>query len=85
LAASFRPEDQVVVLRGYLRQRQMLIGIRADTPGSVVSCEGKGEIGVEPSAGPGYDQVSEHGRIGSTPRNRDQSPRGAERRVHRVS
>lgn len=25
LAASFRPEDQVVVLRGYLRQRQMLI------------------------------------------------------------
>jgi transposase len=24
LAASFRPEDQVVVLRGYLRQRQML-------------------------------------------------------------
>jgi transposase len=26
LSASFRPEDQVVVLRGYLRQRQMLIG-----------------------------------------------------------
>src|SRR5262249_1363812 len=26
LAASFRPEDQVVVLRSYLRQRQMLIG-----------------------------------------------------------
>ena len=26
LTASFRPEDQVVVLRGYLRQRQMLIG-----------------------------------------------------------
>jgi transposase len=26
LAASFRPEDQVVVLRGYLRQRQLLIG-----------------------------------------------------------
>jgi transposase len=25
LAASFRPEDQVVVLRGYLRQRHMLI------------------------------------------------------------
>lgn len=25
LAAAFRPEDQVVVLRGYLRQRQMLI------------------------------------------------------------
>jgi transposase len=25
LAASFRPQDQVVVLRGYLRQRQMLI------------------------------------------------------------
>jgi transposase len=25
LAPSFRPEDQVVVLRGYLRQRQMLI------------------------------------------------------------
>src|SRR5207302_4067073 len=26
LTASFRPDDQVVVLRGYLRQRQMLIG-----------------------------------------------------------
>jgi transposase len=26
LAASFRPADRVVVLRGYLRQRQMLIG-----------------------------------------------------------
>jgi transposase len=26
LTASFRPEDQVVVLRSYLRQRQMLIG-----------------------------------------------------------
>ena len=26
LSASFRPDDQVVVLRGYLRQRQMLIG-----------------------------------------------------------
>jgi transposase len=26
LAASFRPEDQVVVLRSYLRQRQMLLG-----------------------------------------------------------
>jgi transposase len=26
LTASFRPADQVVVLRGYLRQRQMLIG-----------------------------------------------------------
>jgi transposase len=26
LSASFRPEDQVVVLRSYLRQRQMLIG-----------------------------------------------------------
>jgi transposase len=26
LAASFRPQDQVVVLRGYLRQRPMLIG-----------------------------------------------------------
>jgi transposase len=26
LAASFRPQDQVVVLRSYLRQRQMLIG-----------------------------------------------------------
>ncbi len=26
LTASFRPEDQVVVLRGYLRQRHMLIG-----------------------------------------------------------
>src|SRR5262249_56424228 len=26
LAASFRPEDQVVVRRGYLRQRQRLIG-----------------------------------------------------------
>jgi transposase len=25
LAAAFRPEDQVVVLRGYLRQRQMLV------------------------------------------------------------
>jgi transposase len=25
LAASFRPEDQVIVLRGYLRQRQMLL------------------------------------------------------------
>jgi len=25
LAAAFRPEDQVVVLRGYLRQRHMLI------------------------------------------------------------
>src|SRR5262249_53748742 len=25
LAAAFRPDDQVVVLRGYLRQRQMLI------------------------------------------------------------
>jgi transposase len=29
LTASFRPEDQVVVLRGYLRQRQMLIGCAA--------------------------------------------------------
>ena len=26
LTASFRPADQIVVLRGYLRQRQMLIG-----------------------------------------------------------
>ena len=32
LAASFRPEDQVVVLRGYLRQRQMLIGYAAFAP-----------------------------------------------------
>lgn len=30
LGAAFRPEDQVVVLRSYLRQRQMLIGYASD-------------------------------------------------------
>ena len=32
LTASFRPADQVVVLRSYLRQRQMLIGYAAFAP-----------------------------------------------------
>jgi transposase len=31
LAGAFRPEDQVGVLRGYLRQRQMLTRMRAST------------------------------------------------------